>query len=53
MEKISETLGRLALEPDRVAVEEIAITDYERLPQILKAFMDRIKEMEPNPYKGF
>jgi quinone-modifying oxidoreductase, subunit QmoB len=53
MEKISETLGRLALEPDRVAVEEIAIMDYERLPQILKAFMDRIKEMEPNPYKGF
>ena len=53
MEKISETLGRLALEPDRVAVEEIGIMDYERLPQILKAFMDRIKEMEPNPYKGF
>jgi quinone-modifying oxidoreductase, subunit QmoB len=53
MEKISETLGRLALEPDRVAVEEIGIMDYQRLPQILKAFMDRIKEMEPNPYKGF
>ncbi len=53
MEKISETLGRLALEPDRVKVEEIGIMDYERLPQILKAFMDRIKEMEPNPYKGF
>jgi quinone-modifying oxidoreductase subunit QmoB len=53
MEKISETLGRLALEPDRVAVEEIGIMDYQRLPEILKAFMDRIKEMEPNPYKGF
>jgi quinone-modifying oxidoreductase subunit QmoB len=53
MEKISETLGRLALEPDRVAVEEIGIMDYQRLPDILKAFMDRIKEMEPNPYKGF
>jgi quinone-modifying oxidoreductase, subunit QmoB len=53
MEKISETLGRLALEPDRVRVEEISINDYERLPNILKNFMDRIKELEPNPYKGF
>ena len=53
MEKISETLGRLALEPDRVRVEEISINDYERLPVILNEFMTRIKELEPNPYKGF
>jgi quinone-modifying oxidoreductase subunit QmoB len=53
MEKIAETLGRLALEPERVRVEEISINDYERLPVILKSFMDRIKELEPNPYKGF
>jgi quinone-modifying oxidoreductase, subunit QmoB len=53
MEKISETLGRLALEPDRVRVEEISINDYERLPVILNEFMARIKELEPNPYKGF
>ena len=53
MEKIAETLGRLALEPDRVRVEEIGIMDVDRLPQLLKEFMDKIKEMEPNPYKGF
>jgi quinone-modifying oxidoreductase, subunit QmoB len=53
MEKISETLGRLALEPERVRVEEISINDYDKLPVILKSFMDRIKELEPNPYKGF
>jgi quinone-modifying oxidoreductase, subunit QmoB len=53
MEKVSETLGRLALEPDRVRVEEISITDYDRLPVILKDFMNKIKELEPNPYKGF
>jgi quinone-modifying oxidoreductase, subunit QmoB len=53
MEKISETLGRLALEPERVRVEEISINDYERLPVILNDFMTRIKELEPNPYKGF
>jgi quinone-modifying oxidoreductase subunit QmoB len=53
MEKISETLGRLALEPERVQVAEIGIMDYQRLPDLLKEFMDKIKEMEPNPYKGF
>jgi len=53
MEKISETLGRLALEPDRVRVEEVSINDYDKLPMVLKEFMDRIKELEPNPYKGF
>ena len=53
MEKISETLGRLALEPERVRVEEISINDYDRLPVILNDFMTRIKELEPNPYKGF
>jgi quinone-modifying oxidoreductase subunit QmoB len=53
MEKISETLGRLALEPDRVRVEEISINDYDRLPVILNEFMAKIKELEPNPYKGF
>ena len=53
MEKISETLGRLALEPERVRVEEISINDYDRLPVILNDFMARIKELEPNPYKGF
>jgi quinone-modifying oxidoreductase, subunit QmoB len=53
MEKISETLGRLALEPERVRVEEIGIMDVDRLPRLLKEFMDKIKEMEPNPYKGF
>jgi quinone-modifying oxidoreductase subunit QmoB len=34
-------------------VEEISINDYDKLPVILKSFMDRIKELEPNPYKGF
>ncbi len=53
MEKISETLGRLALEPERVRVEEISVNDYDRLPVILNDFMARIKELEPNPYKGF
>jgi quinone-modifying oxidoreductase subunit QmoB len=53
MSKIKETLDRLALESDRVRVEEVSITDYHRLPQILDSFAERLAELGPNPYKGF
>jgi len=53
MSKVSETLNRLALESDRVRVEEISITDYRRIPQIINEFMERLEEVGPNPYKGF
>ncbi len=53
MSKIKETLDRLALESDRVRVEEVSITDYYRLPQILDSFSERLAELGPNPYKGF
>ncbi|ADK84354.1 methyl-viologen-reducing hydrogenase delta subunit [Desulfarculus baarsii DSM 2075] len=53
MSKISETLTRLVLESDRVAVEEVSITDLHKIPAIIDAFMETIEEVGPNPYKGF
>jgi quinone-modifying oxidoreductase subunit QmoB len=53
MSKIMETLTRLALESDRVSVEQVSITDYHRIPEILSSFAARIEAMDPNPYKGF
>ena len=53
MTKIQETLNRLVLESDRVRLEQISITDYNRLPEILDGFSARIEEFGPNPYKGF
>ena len=53
MSKISETLTRLALEPERIRVEEIGITDYERAPQIIDEFMETMEEIGMNPFKGF
>jgi quinone-modifying oxidoreductase subunit QmoB len=53
MTKIQETLDRLRLESDRVGLEQLSIADYERLPQILDAFSDRLQELGPNPYKGY
>ncbi len=53
MSKISETLQRLALEPERILVQEIAITDYEKIPGIIDEFMEQIEEVGLNPFKGF
>ncbi len=53
MSKVSETLNRLALESERVRVEEIGIMDYQRLPEIINSFMADLEELGPNPMKGF
>ena len=53
MSKISETLTRLALEPERIRVEEISITDYERAPEIINEFMETIEDIGMNPFKDF
>ncbi len=53
LEKVAETLSRLMLEPERIRLEQVSIDDYERVPEILNEFMDKIGAMEPNPFKGF
>ncbi|GAB6182897.1 FAD-dependent oxidoreductase [Thermodesulfovibrio hydrogeniphilus] len=51
--KVQETLDRLQLESDRVQMYEVAIDEYWRIPQIINEFMDKIREIGPNPFKGF
>jgi quinone-modifying oxidoreductase subunit QmoB len=53
LSKVKETLDRLRLESDRVRFETISITDYDRLPQLLDDFAEKLVEIGPNPYKGF
>ena len=53
MENIGETLSTLGLEPERVAVRQIAISDYNKIPDIMNEFVEEIIEMGPNPFKGF
>lgn len=53
LSKIAETLTRLALESDRVRMEQVSITDYDRLPRLIEDFAKRLEEIGPNPYKGF
>ena len=53
MENIGETLGSLGLEPERCAVREIAISDYDKIPAIIDEFVEEVVAMGPNPFKGF
>lgn len=53
MTNVRETLDRLALEPERVQVMEVAISDAHRVPDLLGSFVETIKRVGPNPMKGF
>ncbi|MHC1724573.1 MAG: hydrogenase iron-sulfur subunit [Syntrophobacteraceae bacterium] len=53
MSKIQETLNRLVLESDRVRLEQVSISDFSRIPEILDSFAERLQVLGPNPYKGY
>jgi quinone-modifying oxidoreductase, subunit QmoB len=53
LENVKETLQRLQLEPERIEVSQISIDQYGKLPEMINHFMDRIRQLGPNPYKGF
>jgi len=53
LSKVAETLDRLMLESDRVRFEQLAITDFAKVPKIINEFTERLAELGPNPYKGF
>ncbi|BCB97256.1 heterodisulfide reductase subunit A [Dissulfurispira thermophila] len=51
--KVQETLGRLQLEAERVQMVQLAIDEYDNIPKIIGDFVERVKEIGPNPFKGF
>jgi len=53
MENVKETLQRLQLERERIQVIELAMDESWRLPALINDFVEKIRQMGPNPYKGF
>ena len=53
IKKIGDALASLALENERVAQFELAIDEYDKVPQIVNDFVASIEELGPNPFKGF
>ncbi len=52
-ENIREKLTTLALEEERVRVEQLAISEYRKLPEIINEFAEQIEAIGMNPFKGF
>ncbi len=50
---LKETLTRLVLEEERVRQVQLEYTDYMKLPEIVEDFVNKVKSLGPNPYKGF
>jgi quinone-modifying oxidoreductase subunit QmoB len=53
IQKIGDALTSLALESERVAQFDLAIDEYDKVPQIINDFVETIEEFGPNPFKGF
>ena len=53
MINIGETLDRLGVELERVRQEQVAIDDYDRIPEIIDSFVEDIIKLGPNPFKGY
>ncbi|OCC14995.1 Adenylylsulfate reductase-associated electron transfer protein QmoB [Dissulfuribacter thermophilus] len=53
MENVAETLNSLGMEPERVKLAQVAIDEYDKVPEIINNFVDEIMEMGPNPFKGW
>jgi len=53
MQNIGETLDRLGVELERVRQEQVAIDDYDRIPEIIDSFVEDIIKLGPNPFKGY
>ena len=51
MSKVDDTLQTLSLEPERVVVHEVAITDIERAPQIINDMEATIEKIGMSPFK--
>lgn len=51
--KVGETLNRLQLESERVQMIQVAIDEYDRLPDMINEFVEKVKEIGPNPFRSF
>ena len=51
MSKVGDTLQSLNLEPERVQVYEVAITDIERAPKLINDMAETVKKIGLSPFK--
>lgn len=53
MANVQETLDRMMIERERVKLVHLAISDFDQLTALTGQFVDEMKRLGPNPFKGF
>jgi quinone-modifying oxidoreductase subunit QmoB len=53
LENVKETLQRLQLESERIQLVQVSADDYLTLPDTINQFVAKVRDIGPNPYKGF
>jgi len=51
-DNIQDKLKQLALEDERVRIEQLDISDHERLVEVINEFAEEIDDIGMNPFKG-
>jgi len=50
-ENMQETLDKMMLEPERIRIEFVEITDYKKIPELINDYIETIEDIGPNPFK--
>ncbi|MFC2149904.1 FAD-dependent oxidoreductase [Calditrichota bacterium] len=53
MENVQEKLKQLVLEPERVRIDQVEISDWNRITNMINDFVEEIEDIGANPYKDF
>ncbi|HAS88637.1 MAG TPA: heterodisulfide reductase subunit A [Desulfovibrio sp.] len=53
MENVADSLNRLGVEPERVVQAELAIDEYDKVPDMIDNFVSEMIKIGPNPFKGY
>jgi quinone-modifying oxidoreductase subunit QmoB len=49
--KVKETLDKLQLESERCQLVQVSIDEYDKIPEMINKFVERIEEIGHNPFK--
>jgi len=50
---MKEAVEKMQIEPERLALTELAINEYDKLPTLINNFVEEVSEMGMNPMREF
>ncbi len=53
MDNVAESLNSLGMEQERVKLLQVAIDEYDKIPEMINEFAQEVLDLGPNPFKGW